>query len=161
MRLIQIIAFVLAALVCAFAPAYAEKRAALVIGNGAYVHADRLANPVNDARGVRDALTALKFDVVYGEDLDGQSLRGKIGEFADHVADADVALVYYAGHGATFGDTPYVVPVDAAFSSLGRVAYELIPVETLIGELRQAKGVSIGLIADERRGWATGRVEAS
>ncbi len=146
MRFLQIVAFIVTALVCALIPARAEKRVALVIGNGAYVHADRLANPVNDARGVRDALATLKFDIVYGEDLDGQALRGKIGEFADHVADADVALVYYAGHGATFGDTPYVVPVDAAFASLGRVAYELVPVETLIGELRQAKGVRIAIL---------------
>jgi hypothetical protein len=52
------------------APAHAEKRVALVIGNGAYRHADRLANPVNDARGMRTALTKLGFDVIFGEDLD-------------------------------------------------------------------------------------------
>jgi hypothetical protein len=49
--------------------------------------------------------------------------------------------VYFAGHGATFGDTPHVVPVDAEFSSLSEVSYELISPGTLIGELRQAKGV--------------------
>lgn len=42
------------ALVCAVASAYAEKRVALVVGNGAYRHADRLDNPVNDAQAVRD-----------------------------------------------------------------------------------------------------------
>ena len=121
------------ALLCALTPAHAEKRVALVVGNGAYRHADRLTNPINDARGMRDALAALGFDVTYGEDLDGQSLRRAIGQFADRVGDADVAMVYFAGHGATFSDTPYVVPVDAEFSSLGQVAYELVPVETLIG----------------------------
>jgi hypothetical protein len=95
---------------------------------------------------VRDALKNLGFDVTYGEELDGQSLRRAIGQFADRVGDADVAMVYFAGHGATFGDTPYVVPVDAGFSSLGQVAYELVPVETLIGELRQAKGVRIVIL---------------
>ncbi len=142
----QIIAVAWLMLLCALAPAHAEKRVALVVGNAAYRHADRLANPVNDARGMRDALTALKFDVVYGEDLDLKALRQKIGQFAGRVDGADVALVYFAGHGATFGDTPYVVPVDAEFSSLDAVPYELVAMEMLIGELRRAKGVRIVIL---------------
>jgi formylglycine-generating enzyme required for sulfatase activity len=142
----QIIAAAALMLLCAVATGHAEKRVALVVGNAAYRHADKLANPVNDARGMRDALKNLGFDVTYGEDLDQKGLRRAIGQFADRVGDADVAMVYFAGHGATFGDTPYVVPVDAEFSSLGQVAYELVPVETLIGELRQAKGVRIVIL---------------
>jgi formylglycine-generating enzyme required for sulfatase activity len=133
-------------LLSVLAPAHAEKRVALVAGNGAYRHADRLVNPVNDARGMRAALEGLKFDVVYGEDLDAQSLRRLIGQFAARVDGADVALVYFAGHGATFGDAPYVVPVDAAFASLDEAPYELVSVETLIGELRRAKGVRIAIL---------------
>ena len=146
MRFPQAIVIAVLALACALAPAHAEKRVALVIGNGAYVHADKLTNPINDARGMRDALAGLKFDVIYGEDLGGQALRRKIGEFAGRVDDADVAIVYFAGHGATFGDVPYVVPVDAQFASLGGVPYELVPVETLIGELRRAKGLRIAIL---------------
>jgi uncharacterized caspase-like protein len=126
--------------------AYADRRVALVVGNGAYRHADRLANPVNDARGMRDALKRLGFEVTFGEDLDQRALRRVIGQFANGVDGADVAIVYYAGHGATFGDTPYVVPVDAEFASLGEVPYELVAVETLIGELRRAKGVRIAIL---------------
>jgi formylglycine-generating enzyme required for sulfatase activity len=146
LRVLQIIAVVGLALACALAPARAEKRVALVVGNGAYRHADKLANPVNDARGMRDALAGLKFDVVYGEDLDGQALRRLIGQFAGRVDGADVALVYFAGHGATFGDAPYVVPVDATFSSLDEAPFELVAVETLIGELRRAKNVRIAIL---------------
>jgi formylglycine-generating enzyme required for sulfatase activity/uncharacterized caspase-like protein len=147
-RILQIIAAAGLIMACALAAAHAEKRVALVVGNAAYRHAGvpKLANPVSDAQGMRDALKGLGFDVTYGEDLDGSGLRRTIGDFADRVADADVALVYFAGHGATFGDTPYVVPVDAEFASLGRVPYELVAVETLIGELRQAKGVRIVIL---------------
>src|SRR5262249_51910878 len=106
---------------CVIASAHADKRVALVVGNGAYRHADKLDNPVNDARGMRDALNKLGFDVVYGEDLDQRGPRRVIGQFANSVVFADVAMVYFAGHGATFGDTPYVVPVDAEFASLGEV----------------------------------------
>jgi uncharacterized caspase-like protein len=119
---------------------------ALVVGNGAYLHADKLSNPVNDARGVRDALKNLGFDITYGEDLDQKGMWRAIGQFADHVGGADVAIVYFAGHGATFGHTSYVVPVDAEFSSLDQVPYELVPVETLIGELGQVKGMRIAIL---------------
>ncbi len=78
MRIAQIIAAAWLMLLGLFAPAHAEKRVALVVGNGAYVHADTLTNPVNDARGMRDALTGLKFDVIYGENLDGKALRRAI-----------------------------------------------------------------------------------
>ncbi len=134
------------ALLCAFGPAHAEKRVALVVGNGAYVRADKLTNPVNDARGIRDALTGLKFDVLYGEDLDGKALRRMIGRFAGVVDNADVALVYFAGHGVTLGDAPYVVPVDAEFTNLDEMPAELVAVEELIADLRRAKGVRIAIL---------------
>ena len=130
----------------AVATGHAERRVALVVGNAAYRYADKLGNPVNDAQGMRDALKKLGFDVIYGENLDGQKLRERIGQFAEAVKDAEVALVYFAGHGATFSETPYVVPVDATFKSLERMPYELVQVETLIGELRRAKGVRIAIL---------------
>jgi Caspase domain len=146
MRAVAAIAF--AALLTCFggAPVHAEKRVALVIGNGDYQRADKLANPVTDARRMRDALARLGFDVVYGENLGKQALERTIGRFANTAQDGDVAIVFFAGHGATFGDTPYVVPVDAQFSSLAEMPYELVPVETLIGELRRAKGLRIAIL---------------
>jgi uncharacterized caspase-like protein len=135
-------------LLCTVVTGYAEKRVALVVGNGAYRHADKLVNPVNDARGMRDKLKspALGFEVIYGEDLDLKGLGRAIGQFAGRVEDADVAIVYFAGHGATFGDTSYVVPVDAEFASLTEVPLELVPVETLIGDLSRAKGMRIAIL---------------
>ncbi len=146
MRIAHFIATAWLTLVCALAPAHAEKRVALVVGNGAYVHADKLANPVSDARGMRDKLTALQFDVIYGEDLDAKALRRFINRFNSRIDGADVALVYFAGHGATFGDAPYVVPVDAEFASLDEMPAELVAVEELIGELRRAKSVRIAIL---------------
>jgi formylglycine-generating enzyme required for sulfatase activity len=146
LRVLQFVAATWLAFVCAIASAHAEKRVALVIGNGAYLHADRLANPVNDARGMRDALTALKFDVVYGEDLDLKELRRAVGRFNGRADGADVALVYFAGHGATFSDIPYVVPVDAEFRSLDEMPAELVAVEDLIGDLRRANTVRIAIL---------------
>jgi uncharacterized caspase-like protein len=128
------------------APAHTEKRVALVVGNGAYRHAEVLENPINDARGMRDALKQIGFEVAYGENLDQRAMRQTIGQFARAVRGANVAVVYFAGHGATFADTPYVVPVDAEFTSLEQVPYELIPVEMLIGELRRVNGLRIAIL---------------
>jgi hypothetical protein len=126
--------------------ALAETRVALVIGNGDYEHVDKLANPVTDSRAMRNVLAKLGFETVYGENLDKRSLERTIGRFARATEGADVAFVYFAGHGATFGDIPYVVPIDAQFSTLEDMPYELVPVETLIGELRRAKGVRIAVL---------------
>jgi uncharacterized caspase-like protein len=145
-RFISVIAAAWLALAGFVATSHAERRVALVVGNAAYRHADKLANPVSDAQGVRDALKKLGFDVIYGENLDQNALRRAIGQFAGRVDGADAAIIYFAGHGATFGDTPYVVPVDAEFASLDEVPYQLVAVETLIGELRRAKGVRIALL---------------
>jgi hypothetical protein len=146
MRLVAAFAFALTLSCLGVAPAHADKRVALVIGNADYQKADKLANPVTDARGMRDALSKLGFEIVYGENLGKQALERTIGRFANAAQDSDVALVFFAGHGATFGDVPYVVPVDAQFTSLGEMPYELVPVETLIGELRRAKGLRIAIL---------------
>jgi Caspase domain len=156
MSILRFIAAAWLALICAVLPAHAEKRVALVVGNSAYRNAEVLDNPVNDARGMRDALNQIGFDVTYGENLDQRTMRQTIGQFARAVRGADVAVVYFAGHGATFGDTPYVAPVDAEFTSLEQVPYELVPVELLIGELRRVNGVRIAIL-DACRGNAAER----
>jgi formylglycine-generating enzyme required for sulfatase activity len=152
MRFHHIIAVAWLIAAAAVAPAHADKRVALVIGNGAYRHADPLAIPVNDARAVRDVLRspALGFDVIYGEDLDRAGLQRVIEYFAGILNSADVALVYFAGHGATFGGMRYVVPVDAGFSNIDQAPGELIAVEALTGELSRAKGVRIAIFDANR-----------
>jgi uncharacterized caspase-like protein len=98
------------------APALAEKRVALVIGNSAYKYAPVLANPKNDAEGVAAALKRLKFDVIAGIDLDEAATRRLLREFAeklDGMGKEDTALLFYAGHGLQVNGKNYLVPVDA------------------------------------------------
>ncbi len=130
-------------------PAMGEKRVALVIGNGLYEHADRLSNPLTDSRNVRDTLKKIGFpetNIIYGENLNKRDLERSIGRFALLAHDADVAITYYAGHGSTFGDAPYLVPTDARFESVDQMPYELVPLETMISELRHARGVRIAIV---------------
>ena len=121
----------------------------LIVGNSAYEHTRKLDNPITDARNMRDALMKLGFaeaDIVYGEDLNKRALEHALGRFAGIARDADVAIAYYAGHGSTFENRSYLVPVDAQFAALDELPYELVELESMLGGLRRAKGVRIALI---------------
>ena len=68
------------------AAALAEKRVALVIGNSAYQHTPKLANPKNDATDVSAALKKLGFQVIEGFDLDKAAFDRKVRDFATRAA---------------------------------------------------------------------------
>ena len=107
--------FVLAALlVLVCQPALAEKRVALVIGNSTYQNVAPLANPVNDGTVMASTLKDAGFDVVdFRRDLPAAETRRVLRDFADRVRDADIAVVYYAGHGIEVDGANYLIPVDA------------------------------------------------
>src|SRR5262245_38435547 len=79
----------------------AEKRIALVIGDGAYANTP-LATAANDAGLVAQTLQAAGFDVVGARDLDGDALRKSFRDFIQKAAASGpgtVAMVYLSGYG--------------------------------------------------------------
>jgi Caspase domain len=112
-------------------PASAEKRVALVIGNGKYTHAGTLSNPVNDATDMAAALKGVGFIVVSGYDLDKPALEKKIREFAGALAGADTGVFFYAGHGLQVAGTNYIVPVDAELSTADALEFEMIKLDSV------------------------------
>jgi uncharacterized caspase-like protein len=112
LKLLQFFLAALLLLVCQ--PAFAEKRVALVIANSAYQNAPRLANPVNDGAMISATLKDAGFDVVDSRhDLPAIETRRALRDFADLARDADIAVVYYAGHGLEVDGGNYLIPVDA------------------------------------------------
>src|ERR1700681_451297 len=106
--------FLAAALLLVCQPALAEKRVALVLGNSAYQNVPRLPNPVNDGAVIAATLKDAGFDVVDSRhDLSAAETRRALRDFADRARDADIAVIYYAGHGIEVDGTNYVIPVDA------------------------------------------------
>src|SRR5512145_2618155 len=96
------------------APAAAERRVALVIGNSAYSRIAHLANPANDAEAFGALLKQVGFDVVeVRRDLGIGEFRRAVGDFASVVRGADIAVVFYAGHGFETDGNNYLIPVDA------------------------------------------------
>jgi uncharacterized caspase-like protein len=104
-----------AALVLLSQPAWAEKRVALVLANSAYENAARLSNPANDAAAVAATLKGAGFDVIDSRlDLRIVDMRRALRDFADQARDADIAVIYFAGHGIEIDGTNYLIPTDAA-----------------------------------------------
>ncbi len=113
----RLAAFVVAALglCCASGQALADKRVALVIGNSNYQNVTPLTNPANDATTVTDMLKKAAFEVVESRrDLKYMEMRRALRDFTDKARNADVAVIYFAGHGLEVDGTNYLVPIDAA-----------------------------------------------
>ena len=114
---------VLALLLCALSAAlHAEEKSlkgvALVIGQSKYEHIAPLANPANDAREMVKLLSDLGFDARSVSDRDAAKLRRDLERFVEDAEGADVAFLYYSGHGIEAGGENWLVPVDADVSSL-------------------------------------------
>lgn len=88
------------------------RRHALVIGNASYRHVDTLDNPLNDARAMAAVLRELGFEVDYHEDAGLAELQDATDGLTERVAEDEVALVYYAGHGVQVDGINYLLPVD-------------------------------------------------
>lgn len=121
-------------------PAAAEKRVALVIGNSAYEAVEKLANPVNDAVAIVESLERLGFDsIIFKKDLDYRAFRRTLSEFSRLADGADVAIIFYAGHGIEVSRRNYLIPVDAALQSARDVDLEALPLDVVMTTLEGAK----------------------
>jgi hypothetical protein len=87
-------------------------RMALIIGNGNYANLPKLSNPANDARAVAETLRTMGYKARLLIDGSEQAIRREIREFANDSDKADVALVFYAGHGAQVNGNNYLLPTD-------------------------------------------------
>jgi hypothetical protein len=98
--------------------ALAERRVALVIGNAAYQNATPLANTSNDAKAMAALFNKAGFDVVESRgNLGVVEFKRAIRDFMHTARDADIAVVYFAGHGIEVRGSNYLVPVDAKLQS--------------------------------------------
>jgi len=136
----------LAALVWLTAVALAEDKpmrgVALVVGQSAYANLPALPNPRNDAGAIADLLGRLGFEVTTVLDVDTRKLSRSLERFAEDAEGADVALLYYSGHGIEAGGENWLVPVDAE----GGRAKGLAPISPLLETLQKTAPVTILLL---------------
>ena len=72
-----------------------------------------LENPGNDAADVGTALGRLGFEVTTALDVDLVAFNRALLNFTRRSVGADIALVFYAGHGLEIDGVNYMVPVNA------------------------------------------------
>ncbi|MCC0040363.1 MAG: caspase family protein [Brucellaceae bacterium] len=128
------------------APAADLRGVALIVGNGAYEALPELANPENDADAIEELLSDLGFDSVSRTDRDAGQLKRDLERFVEDAADADVAVLYYAGHGIEAGGENWLVPTDADLSALDDAAGRLVPLSDVLRRLREVVPVTILLL---------------
>ena len=120
-----------------------DKRVALVIGNSAYSNVDELANPRNDATEMSRTLRDLGFLTVEGFDLDEAQFQERVREFAKLSVDADLTLLFYAGHGMSVNGTNYLIATDARMEDPTALDWEAISVDFIAKQMQRSDGVSI------------------
>src|SRR5947209_4752412 len=128
-------------------PAFAEKRVALVIGNAVYQNVPRLPNPVNDGATIASTLKNAGFDVVDSRhDLTAADTRRALRDFADRARDADIAVVYYAGHGIEVDGGNYLIPVDAKLERDTDVYDEALSLDRVLLAIEPAKKLRLVIL---------------
>jgi hypothetical protein len=120
--------------------ALAQKRIALVIGNSNYANVRPLANPENDATAIAALFRAAGFDAVHASNnLGGTEMRRAFRDFAEKSRTADIAVVFYAGHGIEIDGTNYLLPVDTSLKRDLDVEDEAISLDRIVRMLEPAK----------------------
>src|SRR5580692_5592131 len=128
-------------------PALADKRVALVIGMSKYQQVPRLANPARDADVVAALFKQAGFDTVNNQrDLGIVDLRRVIREFSETSRDADIAVVYYAGHGIEVDGTNYLVPADAKLVSDFDIEDETVSLDRVLKALEGTKRLRLVIL---------------
>jgi hypothetical protein len=145
----RLAAFFLAFLAGCFASqsALAEKRVALIIGNSSYQNVVALSNPAHDAAAMTEMFRKASFDVVESRrDLKNTEMRRALRDFTDKSRDADIAVIYYAGHGIEVDGTNYLIPVDAALERDTDAYDEAIALDRILQAIEPARQLRLVIL---------------
>jgi len=112
-----------------------------------YQQVPRLANPARDADVVAALFKQAGFDTVNNQrDLGIVDLRRVIREFSETSRDADIAVVYYAGHGIEVDGTNYLVPADAKLVSDFDIEDETVSLDRVLKALEGTKRLRLVIL---------------
>ena len=129
----------------AVSPALADgKRVALVIGNSTYRNVPTLPNPANDGADIAAALTRLGFAVTLVTNASFDQMRRSLIALGRDAAGADMAAVFFAGHGMEISGENWLIPVDAELKKDTDAANEAVSLRSVI--LQVSNTTSLGLV---------------
>jgi uncharacterized protein len=135
----------LTALIVVATPAHA-RRVALVIGNAAYTLGP-LANPVNDAEAIGDAFRDLGFaKVIRVQNATKAQMEKALGEMARESQGAEMAVVFFAGHGTERDGRNYLIPVDAKLDRASDLDLQAIALPTVLDQIAGATKLKLVIL---------------
>lgn len=147
MRRLTFLSFIFSMVCLASQPAFAGKRIALVVGNSSYQNVVPLSNPANDATAITEMFRKAAFDVVESRrDLKNTEMRRALRDFTERARDADIAVIYYAGHGIEVDGTNYLIPVDAVLERDTDAYDEAIALDRILQAIEPAKQLRLVIL---------------
>jgi hypothetical protein len=146
-RNLLVYVFCLTAWALSATAASAERRVALVIGNSNYKSAPQLHNTISDSTAIGNLFKSVGFEVVISRtDLGVVDFKRAVRDFLVTAETADIAVVYYAGHGVEIGGTNYLVPIDAKLGRDYDVEDEAIALDRIIWALEPVRRLRLILL---------------
>lgn len=123
------------------------KRLAFVIGSGNYSELPDLPNARRDAAIIANRLADMGFDAVeIAEDIDRKNLVSLPAYIAERAGEADIVVVFYAGHGVETGGVNYLVPVDAAVENEAALQTTALALQDLAAAASKARQGALVII---------------
>ena len=127
--------------------AMADKRVALVIGNSSYQTVAKLPNPAGDASAVAQMFKDAGFDLVDLQiDVSNLDYKRALRRFADAASDADIAIVFFAGHGIELRGINYMIPIDAKLADERDAPDEAISLDRIVEAIDGAKHLRLVIV---------------
>jgi uncharacterized caspase-like protein len=124
--------------------AWANKRVALVVGNANYQTVPQLPNTLRDATAIGKMFKDAGFDdVQVATNVGNLDFKRAVRKFEASADQADIAVVYYAGHGLEIGGTNYLIPTDAKLASDRDADDEAIPLERMVASADGARKLRV------------------
>lgn len=124
----------------------AAERIALVVGMSNYQYIGTLKNTVNDAKIISKTLDGIGFDVTILLDASHDELRRTIDEFSFQSETADLALIYFAGHGVEVQGENFLVPIDANAKSNKDIQRNSVSLKDFMKSVDRARKMRIVIL---------------
>ena len=133
-----------------------KPRLALLIGNSDYPNSP-LANPLNDVRGMAQALRKAGFTVIKHENLNFRQMRSAVRDFGENLTKDHVGLFYYSGHGVQVDGKNYLIPVGSDIKYEDEVATSALDADLVLAKLESARNNLNIVVLDACRDSPLGR----
>ncbi|ABE38249.1 peptidase C14, caspase catalytic subunit p20 [Rhodopseudomonas palustris BisB5] len=122
------------------------KRVAMVVGNSTYQNVPQLPNPSRDANAVAQMFKSAGFDVTLVVNVGNLDFKRAIRKFEADADQADIAVIYYAGHGIEISGSNYLIPVDARLASDRDAEDEAIPLDRMVSSADGAQRLRVVIL---------------